>query len=142
VIEQRLISFGRGGDRGNLTLAGDSATGDSAGAYSPSESVEMSVNSVSQDVCECVDMRLWWLSRFVHAEGGDVVGRSWEGRSFEANEGPTTAALQASVVVPEHSEIGRMFVDTVHSDGVIACTAVVFRGARKREGDESRKIGT
>lgn len=80
MIELRRVSVIRGGHRGNLTLAGDSATGDSAGAYSPSEPLEMSVNSVSQDVCECVDMRLRWLFGVIHAEGGGAVGRFGGGK--------------------------------------------------------------
>lgn len=76
VIEQRLVSFARGGDRGSLTSAGDSVAGKSAGTVLLSVSVELSVNSVSHKVCECVDMRLRWVFGVSHTEGGCAVGRS------------------------------------------------------------------
>jgi len=87
-------------------------------------------------------MRLRWLFGVVHAEGGGAVGRFGEGRSFEADKVPATPASQVLVVVSEHSETRRMFVDTVHGDGAIACAVVMFRGARMRDGDRSKKIGT
>jgi len=77
-----------------------------------------------------------------HAEGGAAgrVGKSGDARSREAEEGPATSAPQVFTVVPEHSEPGRVFVDPVQGDG--AGRAVeVFRGARAREGDRSKKIG-
>jgi len=86
-------------------------------------------------------MRLRWLLGVVHAEGGGVMMRSWGLEGFKADDGPATSALQVSVVVPEHSETGRMFVDTVHSDGIIVCAVVGFRGAGVRDWDESKKIG-
>lgn len=67
--------------------------------------------------------------------------RSSAAKSFKAKDDPTASALQVSVVVPEHSETGRMFVDTVHSDGIIVCAVVGFRGAGVRDWDESKKIG-
>jgi len=70
-----------------------------------------------------------------------VMVRSSAAKSFKAKDDPTASALQVSVVVPEHSETGRMFADTVHSDGVIVYAVVVFRGGGMRGGDESKKIG-
>jgi len=92
LIEQRLVSLARGG---YFTLAGDSATGDRAGSYSPSESVERSVNSVSRDAAECVEVRrLLLLACGAHAEGGAAgrVAKSVDARSREAEEGPATSA--------------------------------------------------
>jgi len=40
------------------------------------------------------------------------------------------------------SETRRIFVNTVHGYGVVACAVVVFRGARILDGYGSKKIGT
>jgi len=96
----------------------------------------------AKDVCECVEIRLRWLSRVIHAGGGDVVGRSWEERNFETDEGPATSASQVLFGVLKHSEIRHMIVDTVFGDGAIVCTVVVFRCAKMRNGGESKKTVT
>jgi len=104
-----------------LTLTGLSATGDSAGAYTSSESVERSVNSVSRDVSECVEMRrLLFLALGAHADGGGAVGSvgnsSEAARRWEAEVGPAITASQVLTVVSEHSETGRIFVDTAQAE--------------------------